>query len=313
MAQLIFPKNLSKFLLKAYGPLIGYIILWGSVFYFFNSEALFLLMTAYFYTAAAYGLSTAPSKILILQRKRSSLSVWKKTLRIVWNVECITALFGIAIASLLYVLLKTQGHAELSLCFLGILAGLPARYSGPLKARSRLRKYYQLMRSWGGVILSLIALWIFGTVFSVVIALALREWLATAFLYLSLPQVHYDSRSTKNTLKPPRLYDFANVTPDRSNRRMYYLISKYGSVLLIGPIGVILSKAGRILIDPQRLRTPLAISWAIGIFCCAGGLFSIVYFSDIKALFFGAFFLRIGTAALSSAIWQTIRQTVLAL
>ena len=304
--------RIRRLIFFGYGPLLGNLAMWVTVYFLLGIEALLILSTSYFLVAACYGFTALPIRVLMQSRRKAPPDVWHETHRILWKAEAITMLGGAAIGVAIAFLLNALGHSALMTATLLILSGLPARYSGPLRAYSWFRPFYHNCRTFSGAVLVFLAIYIFNDIYAAAIAIALREWLAVLIIAFSRSPVLMGGKTSKKrankSIKPPRLRDFARTAPLSSNKRMFYLIGKYGLAMIFGPLGIILAKTGRFAINDDKLKSPFLLSVTIAVISMVGCAIMVAIYVDQRLLLLTAFLFRISASAINACVWQMVRK-----
>lgn len=297
--------HLVRLVTLEYAPLIGNTLLWSQVVVHLGAKPAATLLAANLCTLAAVNLTVVVTRGVVHRRRHATPAVWRATLRMAWGVEALSALAGMATMLALVLAYDVIGRSELAVLALIQIAGLPARYNGPVRERTRFGNVNRLVRAWGGALLVGGVLLAGGGAREAAAALALREWLATGIAAL-LPG-HRDIPDVEACGEAPRLAEFAASTAQFNARRMAYRIGKSLLSMILGPAGGLIARTSR----GMRLERRLSMSgpkarWSIRLIAVGASGGALLFPALVKgpgALVVGATLLRIGFSALSALFW----------
>lgn len=297
----------NRLVSREFAPFFGNALLWSQIALHVGGKQAVMLGAANIASVSAVNLTLVATRGVIRRRRGASDEVWHQTRRRAWTIEAgsaIACVVAVTAASLAY---WAMGRGPFAMLLLIQALGVPARFNGPLRERTRFAYLYRFVRAWSGVMFVGAVLAFGGSLIAAAAAVALREWLALAIMALLPAQ---DSPPTTIDFQSPELAEFAAATAVFSAQRVVYRIGKSLLGLVFGPAGNALARTGRGFRLQQRFNTGgLRVSRMIDALALFGTAAAFAIPAEVRgpgAILIGTTLLRIGFSALSAAFWTRL-------
>ena len=291
--------------LREFIPMLSWVAAWAIVAVSAgHADAVRLLAAMAFVRCARY--LTAPTSAPLLRaRMEARGKVHGPARRTVMAVEAVALLASfVVLAALIKLLLAADQQVTAGFCLI-LGTTLPARAIAPLAAGRKMEEFYQSLVSITGLILTVIAWALDGTLIGLAIAFAAREWVA-----LALAALLAKPRASTGEPAPLHWRQVADHSLVSSRRRFTYRVSKNLLKFVLGPFGSIAARTGRgFQIDRKldRFVPRSRASLAVLTFALTGGGIALILLLPKPALLLAAATLmRVGASAGNILLWSVL-------